>query len=102
MISPRTVGAGAFVVIGVLVFTVALFLIGERRMMFERSFDVYTEFAKLGQLEHGAMVRVAGMDAGEVTDIAIPKTPAGKFRLKMHIREDLHGLVRTDSVASMQ
>src|ERR687891_1913646 len=102
MVSSKLVGAGAFVAIGILLFTVALFMIGERRMLFEDRFTVYTEFAKLGQLELGAVVRVAGMDAGEVTDITIPPSPAGKFRVKMEIREDLHGLVRTDSVASSQ
>ena len=102
MKASKLVGAGAFVVVGVLLFTVALFMIGERRMLFEDRFDVYTEFAQLGQLEVGAVVRVAGMDAGEVTEIQIPASPAHKFRVKMAIREDLHGLVRTDSVASPQ
>jgi phospholipid/cholesterol/gamma-HCH transport system substrate-binding protein len=98
----KLVGAGAFVVIGILLFTVGLFMIGERRMLFEDRFEVYTEFAKLGQLELGAVVRVAGMDAGEVTDIQVPSSPAGKFRVQMEVREDLHGLVRTDSVATSQ
>src|SRR5438105_1476057 len=102
MVSSKVVGAGAFVVVGILLFTLALFMIGERRMLFEKRFPVYTEFGKLGQLELGAVVRVAGMDAGEVTDIHIPPSPAGRFRVKMEIREDLHGLVRTDSVANAQ
>ncbi|MGH9345847.1 MAG: MlaD family protein [Vicinamibacterales bacterium] len=100
MNSSKLVGAGAFVVVGLLLFTVALFMIGERRMLFEDRFSVYTELATLGQLEMGAVVRVAGMDAGEVTGIRIPASPAEKFRVRMEIREDLHGLVRTDSVAS--
>ncbi|HEV8316152.1 MAG TPA: MlaD family protein [Vicinamibacterales bacterium] len=102
MISSKLVGAGAFVVFGILLFTIALFMIGERRMLFEKRFPVYAEFAKLGQLEQGAAVRVAGLDAGEVTEIQIPGSPAGKFRVKMEVREDLHGLVRTDSVANVQ
>ena len=102
MISPRLVGAGAFIAIGILLFTIALFMIGERRMLFEDRFEVYTEYAKLGQLTVGSVVRVAGADAGEVTSIGIPPSPAGKFRVKMEIREDLHGLVRTDSVATTQ
>jgi phospholipid/cholesterol/gamma-HCH transport system substrate-binding protein len=102
MLSSKLVGAGAFVVIGLLLFTVGLFMIGERRMLFEDRLVVYTEFAKLGQLENGAVVRVAGADAGEVTEIGIPSSPAGKFRVKMEIREALHGLVRTDSVATTQ
>src|SRR2546426_2698947 len=102
MVSSKVVGAGAFVVVGILLFTLALFMIGERRMLFKDRFPVYAEFGKLGQLELGAIVRVAGMDAGEVTDIHIPPSPAARFRVKMEIREDLHGLVRTDSVASVQ
>jgi len=89
-------------VIGVLLFTAALFMIGERRMLFEDRFELYTEFAKLGQLEAGAIVRVAGMNAGEVTEIQVPPSPAHKFRVTMEIRDDLHPLVRTDSIASVQ
>ena len=102
MISPKAIGAGAFVVIGLLMFAVALFMIGERRMLFERRFTVYTEFSRLGELEPGAPVRVAGADAGEVTDILIPSTPSQKFKVKMEVREKLHPIIRTDSVAVPQ
>ena len=102
MISSRAVGAGAFVVIGLLLFAVGLFMIGERRMLFEPRFPVYTEFKKLGELEIGATVRVAGANAGEVTDIHLPTSPSGKFRVKMEVREALHPIIRTDSVAATQ
>ena len=102
MVSSKAVGAGAFVVIGLLLFAVALFMIGERRMLFERRFTVYTEFSRLGELETGAPVRVAGADAGEVTDIEVPSTPSAKFRVKMRVREALHTIVRTDSIAVPQ
>jgi phospholipid/cholesterol/gamma-HCH transport system substrate-binding protein len=98
----KAVGAGVFVVLGVVLFTAALFMIGERRLLFENRFPIYTEYAKLGELETGAVVRVAGMDAGEVTEIQIPATPSGKFRIKMELREDLHQLIRQDSVATTQ
>ena len=102
MVSAKVVGAGAFVIIGVVLFTAALFMIGERRMLFEDRFVVYADFAKLGQLESGSIVRVAGMNAGEVTKIEVPTSPAGKFRVEMKVRDDLHPLVRTDSIASAQ
>jgi phospholipid/cholesterol/gamma-HCH transport system substrate-binding protein len=102
MISSRAVGAGAFVVIGLLLFAVGLFMIGERRMLFEQRFPVYTEFKKLGQLEIGATVRVAGANAGEVTDIQLPTSPSGTFRVEMKVREALHPIIRTDSVAATQ
>src|SRR5688500_15424198 len=102
MVSSKIVGAGAFVILGVVLFTAALFMIGERRMLFEDRFEVYAEFAKLRQLEPGAIVRVAGMDAGEVTDIEVPTSPADKFRVKMRVRDDLHPRVRSASIASAQ
>jgi phospholipid/cholesterol/gamma-HCH transport system substrate-binding protein len=70
--------------------------------MFAKRFTLYTEYAKLGQLETGAVVRVSGLDAGEVTELQIPSLPSQKFRVKMLIREDLHHLIRADSVATTQ
>lgn len=102
MPSSRLVAVGAFVVGGLLLFAVGLFLVGDRRGLFSHNFQVYTEFTKLAGLENGATVRVAGMDAGEVTEIHVPGGPGAKFRLRFRVREDLHSVVRTDSVASIQ
>jgi phospholipid/cholesterol/gamma-HCH transport system substrate-binding protein len=102
MVSSKAVGAGAFVIIGVLLFTLALFMIGERRMLFQERYTLYTEFGRLGQLENGAAVRIAGLDAGEVTDIRIPDSPSQKFRVRMEVRRDMRQLVRTDSEATTQ
>ena len=74
---------GAFVVGGVLLFTVGLFLIGDRRMLFSDTFEVYAEFAEIAALDNGAKVRVAGMDAGEVENIRVPAGPGSRFRVRM-------------------
>jgi len=93
---------GAFVIIGVLLFGVGLFLIGDRRMLFDRSIEIYAEFANIAGLEEGAKVRVGGMDAGEVASIHVPANPSARFRVKLRVREDLHQLLRVDSVATIQ
>ena len=98
----RLAGVGAFVLGGLLLFATGLFLIGERRMLFERKFTVQTEFARVSGLQVGAPVKVAGMPAGSIEAIIVPSSPAEKFRVRFTIREDLHGLVRTNSVASIQ
>ena len=41
------------------------------------------------------------MDAGQVTEIDVPNSPSGHFRVQMKIDESLHGLVRTDSVVTI-
>jgi phospholipid/cholesterol/gamma-HCH transport system substrate-binding protein len=98
----RAVAVGAFVIGGVLLFGVGLFLIGDRRMLFSDTFDVYAEFANIAGLQNGAKVRVAGLDAGEVDTIHVPPNPSARFRVKLRIREDLHPLIRVDSVATIQ
>ncbi len=102
MQAKHPVAVGAFVIGGVLLFAVGLFLIGNRRMLFNDTFEVYAEFANISGLQNGAKVRVAGMDAGEVTTIHVPPNPSARFRVKLRIREDMHPLIRVDSVASIQ
>jgi phospholipid/cholesterol/gamma-HCH transport system substrate-binding protein len=98
----RQAGVGLFVVGGILLFGFALFLIGDRKRLFEESFVVVAEFEKLAGLQDGALVRVAGLGAGEVQSISYPQSPAAKFRVEMRVTEELHPLVRTDSVATIQ
>jgi phospholipid/cholesterol/gamma-HCH transport system substrate-binding protein len=101
-VSARPVIVGAFVIGGLLLFTTGLFLIGNRRMLFTETFQVYAEFAEVAALDNGATVRVAGLDAGEVENIRVPTGPKGRFRVRMRVREDLHPLIRLDSVATIQ
>jgi phospholipid/cholesterol/gamma-HCH transport system substrate-binding protein len=98
----RTAIVGAFVIGGVLLFALGLFLIGNRRMLFERNFEIHTQFSNISGLQNGALVRVAGMEAGEVTQIEVPGGPARQFRVRLRIRENLRPIIRTDSVASIQ
>jgi phospholipid/cholesterol/gamma-HCH transport system substrate-binding protein len=93
---------GAFVIGGLVLFAVGLFMVGNRRLLFTDRFEVHTTFQQVAGLQVGAKVRVAGMDAGEVLSIQVPPGPAQGFRVRMRIRADLHDIVRTDSVATIQ
>src|SRR5437588_5030013 len=77
-------------------------MIGDRQMAFAHRFTLYTEFSRVSGLQPGAIVRVSGAKAGQVKDIEVPNSPAKKFRVKIDITEDLHPLIRTDSVAAIQ
>lgn len=102
MADKRSAIVGAFVIGGLLLFAFGLFLIGDRRMLFDDTFEVYAEFSQIAALQNGATVRVGGMDAGEVETIHVPNAPSAKFKVKMRVREDLHQLLRLDSVATIQ
>ena len=102
MSSTRTAMVGAFVLGSLALFAAGLFLIGDRRLLFAEQFEVSTALTKVSGLQVGTPVRVAGLDAGEVLEINVPPLPSEKFRVRMRLREDLHHLVRTDSVCSVQ
>ena len=92
---------GLFVLAGLTLFTAGLFLIGNRHEAFARHIEYYAEFANLSGLAKGSKVQVAGMDAGQIVDIAVPQTPSSKFRAHIRINESFHGLIRTDSIATV-
>ena len=102
MAKNRLAAVGLFVLLGVMLFAAGLFLIGDRRMLFDETFRVYAEFRQVAALDTGAKVRVAGVDAGEVEEIRVPAGPSGRFRVRMRVRSDLRPLIRTDSIASIQ
>jgi phospholipid/cholesterol/gamma-HCH transport system substrate-binding protein len=92
---------GVFLVGGLLLFAVGLFVIGSFNQVFGGHFNVYTDFTALDTLTKGARVRVSGMDAGQVSAIDIPKTPGSKFHLELKVDSKFRGLVREDSVATI-
>lgn len=98
----RSVSVGVMALMGALVIAGALFGIDDRQLLFARTFHVYADFGRLNGIRRGAAVHVAGAPAGEVSDIQLPRSPAEKFRLTLRVRELFHGLVRTDSVVSLQ
>ena len=98
----RRAMVGAFVLGGTILFGAGLFLIGDRRLLFEPQFELSTAFGRVSGLEVGTQVRVAGFDAGEVLEIGIPSRPSEKFLVRMRLREDLRPLVRIDSVGTVQ
>jgi phospholipid/cholesterol/gamma-HCH transport system substrate-binding protein len=97
----RNVSVGLFVIGGLLLFGAGMFLIGDRRQAFGRHAEYYSEFLNLAGLANGASVRVGGMDAGEVLSIGVPDSPSSRFRVRWRIGSHLGGLVRSDSVATI-
>jgi phospholipid/cholesterol/gamma-HCH transport system substrate-binding protein len=98
----RLAGVGLFVMSGLLLFAVGLFMIGDRQMAFAKKFIIYTQFTKITGLQPGAIVRVSGAKAGSITEIFPPARPSDKFKVKLEITEDLHQIVRNDSIASIE
>jgi phospholipid/cholesterol/gamma-HCH transport system substrate-binding protein len=90
-----------FVIGGLLLFGIGMFVIGDRHQAFARHTEYNSEFVNIAGLANGAKVRVGGMDAGQVLAITVPDSPSSRFRVKWRIDAKLRGLVRTDSVVTI-
>src|ERR1700740_399776 len=99
--SRRYFVVGLFIIAGLTLFALGIFLVGNRHEAFSRHLLLYAEFTDLDGLTKGSKVRVGGMDAGQVTKIDVPNSPESPFRVQMRINEQLHGLVRTDSIVTV-
>jgi phospholipid/cholesterol/gamma-HCH transport system substrate-binding protein len=97
----RNALVGIFVVIGLILFSVGIFFVGNRHEAFARHLQLYTEFANLDGLTNGSKVRVAGMDAGQIVEIGIPDSPSARFHIKFEISQTLTGMVREDSLVTI-
>lgn len=97
----RYIATGIFIIAGVTLFAVGTFLIGSRHEAFSRHVLFYTDFADLDGITRGSKVQVSGMDAGQVTKIDVPNSPNGRFHVQMKVDEKFHGMVRSDSVVTV-
>lgn len=93
---------GIFLVGGIVLFCVGLFLIGSSSQLFGHHFTIYTNFNDVDTLQSGAKVRVSGMDAGEVTNVQVPSGPSSQFRLQLKVEKKFQPVIRQDSVASIE
>jgi phospholipid/cholesterol/gamma-HCH transport system substrate-binding protein len=93
---------GVFVLSAVLLFSVGLFLIGNRQKAFVHHVDFFTYLNDVNGISPGSKVRVSGFEAGQVTGIELPDRPSGKFRLKLHVDSKLHRLIRDDSLVTVE
>ncbi|HEY1758499.1 MAG TPA: MlaD family protein [Bryobacteraceae bacterium] len=98
----RKASVGAFLIGGIVLFGVGLFLIGNRQKVFSRGFEIYSNFGSVSGLVTGADVRVSGLQAGELLEIQVPSRPSGQYRLKLRLDQKVHPLIRQDSVATIQ
>jgi len=93
---------GVFVIAAIVLFGAALFLIGNQHKAFRHHVVFYTNFKNVDGIPKGSAVRVDGMDAGELEAIEIPSSPSQKFRLKMNVEDRLRGLIREDSIVTVE
>ncbi|MFZ5970947.1 MAG: MlaD family protein [Bacteroidota bacterium] len=84
----RTFRLGIMVIVGVVVFTTAAYLIGQKRDLFSNTFQLRAVFGNVNGLQPGNNVRFNGINVGSVLSITIQNdtTIEAVLRIKEKIR----------------
>ena len=95
----RKIFLGFFIVLGVALFIVAIFLIGSRENLFTSTFTLNSEFETVSGLTEGNSVRFAGIDIGTVKEIEI--LSPNKVLVTMTIQSSVKRFIKKDSEVSI-
>lgn len=93
---------GLFVVISLVVFGILVYLLGGQLQILEAKYNLTAEYAQVGGLLQGAVVRLAGVQIGRVTGVTLSEAPGGKVRVTLEIRRRFAKQIRKDSVARLE
>ena len=98
----RMARLGAFIFAALLIFALAVFLIGEKRFLFSPTYHLKSTFDNVAGLDVGAPVRAGGVRIGTVEKILLPGRPAEKIIIEMQLEDSTHAVLRKDSVAAIE
>ncbi|MEM7588727.1 MAG: MlaD family protein [Myxococcota bacterium] len=95
---------GAFILLGIVVFAALIFLVGQKRNLFDSTVVLKTRFDNVANLAIGGEVLLGGVVVGHVRHIEFPnwkKTEkrSDKVTVVMHISKKMLSWIRKDSVA---
>jgi len=97
--SSQKLKTGLFVVVGLLLLVVGIFLIGAKQNLFSSTFHLYGTFRNAGGLVAGNNVRFGGVNVGTVKGVHIQNDTT--VRVDMIIQADKREFIKADAVASI-
>ena len=90
---------GLFIAGGVLLFVIAIFLIGREQNLFNPVFKITTLFYNVSGLQVGNNVRFSGINVGTVNNIVIINDST--VRVDMLVRKNVQQFIKSDSEAGI-
>jgi phospholipid/cholesterol/gamma-HCH transport system substrate-binding protein len=102
MVSSREVKVGAFVLAGLSVVALVIFMIGEERRAFASKENYYTVFNDVQGLRRGSPVRMGGVDIGSVAEVSYGENSKDtRIYVELTVVATEARRIRADSVASI-
>lgn len=91
----KKIQVGAFIIIGILFFTIALFVISSNRNLFSSTFQLNSIFQNVSGLQEGGSVNFAGIKVGVVRNITIKS--GSEIIVNMEIDNKVREFIKKDS-----
>lgn len=95
----KTIRLGILVIAGALIFTVAVYLIGQKQDMFSNTFTLRVIFNNINGLQPGNNVRFSGINVGSVMNIEIQNDTT--IEIDLRIREDVRRFIKKDALVTI-
>lgn len=95
----KNIRLGVFVIIGAILLIIALYVVGNKRNLFGKTFSVSARFYNVNGLMKGNNVRFAGIDVGTVDHVEIVNDSSVK--VIMVIEKDLQKFIKKNALASV-
>ena len=90
---------GLFVTAGVIIFFLAIFIIGKQKNLFDPVFSIKTNFQNVSGLQVGNAVRFSGINVGTVDNITIINDST--VQVSMLVKKDVQKFIKQDSEAGI-
>jgi phospholipid/cholesterol/gamma-HCH transport system substrate-binding protein len=90
---------GIFISLGITLFILGIYFIGERQQLFRSTFHLSGVFKDVSGLQAGNNVRLSGINVGTVENISIVSDTS--IRVEILIDENIRKFIKKDAVASI-
>jgi phospholipid/cholesterol/gamma-HCH transport system substrate-binding protein len=90
---------GIFIVVGIAIFVVTIFIIGKQQHLFNPVFKITTNFKNISGLQAGNTIRFSGIEVGIVDNIKIINDST--VQVDLLVRRDVQQFIKADSYATI-
>ncbi len=90
---------GTFIVVGIAIFVIAIFIIGKQKNLFDPVFKITTNFYNVSGLQVGNNIRFSGINVGIVDNIKIINDST--VQVDMLVKKDVQQFIKADSYANI-
>jgi phospholipid/cholesterol/gamma-HCH transport system substrate-binding protein len=98
----RSARLGAFILGTLAILAIGIFIIGSRKYLFERTYELRTQFTDVAGLQGGADVLIGGVHGGTVKSINLPHDSSNLITVILEMNKATQDVIKQDSVASIQ